>query len=114
MKEKLQNKEQKIKQEKQELFNHIDMLLNDYSNEIPNEIVNSFSEKKESKIRTGWFVGVFDSLQGGQKYFPNDFNLEIQSFFDDFKIWQRTHDLNTKEEVDKADGLLKKAQEYLK
>jgi hypothetical protein len=109
-------------QENQEKLNfqqRLNGLLNDWSEEIPDEIIHSTSEKKNYKVRGGWFTAIIHSIELGihKGYIPESFTTEVHSFLKDFK---ERHGLvsndetvrTTPEEIEKGNQLLRKAREY--
>lgn len=91
-----------------------------FSDEIPKEIVTGKNEENyKYKVRINWFAAIKNSFQSAalMNIFPEDFNEEYTKFF-------RTYDermasdkgrpvRTTKEEIDTANNLLKKAQEII-
>ena len=117
----IRNKEENEKL-KQRFLDYSEELLNDYSNEIPVEMLSGLKEKDHKyKVRGNWFISIrnwFTNLEMEKIYFPDDFIEEYKTFFKNFQqshkpinnVEQRT----TKEEIDKADDLLRRAQEYVR
>ena len=110
----------KNKDEEISMFiSHIKSLLNDYSNEMPEEMLNGAKiENHTYKVRTNWFQGVVGCIgeAARKKYLPVTFGEELNTFLEAFKA-RRIKNTNlirtTKEEIDTADNLLLRAQEYL-
>lgn len=105
------------KNEKNESLKGIDNLLNNFLNEIPDELING-SEKENHiyKVRVNWFNGVFNALERAylMKLLSEDFRKEVHVFFEEFKeSHKKDSDRTTKEEIDKADDLLKRAKEII-
>ncbi len=102
----------------------IDHLLNDFSNEIPEKMArelieggsNFGSEYYKLKVRINWFHGVLSTLESAyyKGFLPEDFWKEITDFIKKFKESHiKTSDRTTKEEIEKADDLLRRAKEFI-
>ncbi|MFA6274005.1 MAG: hypothetical protein WC662_02485 [Candidatus Paceibacterota bacterium] len=109
---------------KEELLTQIDSFLNDYSNEIPEKMAHdlisspsSFGEKYyKLKVRVNWFTGFLGYLELAyhEKFIPEDFWIEIIDFIKRFKEnHKKDSDRTTKEQIDEADNLLKRAKEII-
>jgi len=105
------------KEKKDYVLKEADRLLNEYSEEIPENLINGMSENLFFKVRTNWFGGCFALLDYSDNFFPSDFNEEWKEFFYTFKK-RRENDNDqtrtTKEEIEKANNLLLRAIEYIK
>ena len=100
-------------------------LHDNFSDEIPNEIVHgNNSENYKYKIRGNWFVTVRTCLQNAKllNFFPKEFNDEWEDFFLTWsqKKPERKNDelgtvdtINTKEEIERANDFLIRAQEII-
>ena len=112
-------------QKKQYILSEINLLLNDFSNEIPKEVIHGPREEgqKQYKVRVGWFTGVFGILNfiwnTFPECFPEEFKSEVTKFRSDFRINHPGYKVKndppttTKEEIDKADDLLKRGKEFI-
>lgn len=91
----------------------------DYSDEIPEKIVNGQDEGVHKyKVRGNWFFAVRETLKSCEliKLFPEDFNTECHEFFKKYterRIKEKGEHRTTKEELERANEILLKAQEIL-
>jgi hypothetical protein len=90
-----------------------------YSDEIPNEIINGENpENHKYKVRGNWFAAVKNSLENAalMKMLPEDFNEECRIFFREYgKRMLEGNEIvrTTKEEIDIVNNLLLKAQQII-
>lgn len=111
--------ENKEELNKDYFLKEIDSLLNKNSEEIPDEMLHSFSTNNDYKIRTAWFHSIAQLVDYAikLKYIPDDFkNTIVKPFLDDYKqrreIEGEKH-RTTKEDIEKGNEILRKAKEYL-
>lgn len=103
-------------EKKKILLERINRFLNDYSDEIPGEVVHSTSENINYKVRTGWFatVNVFlETCKEVGEYFPESFTKKVKDFLKSFQERQKESIYTTPEEIQKANDLLRRAKGYL-
>lgn len=120
MKESKENKVKTLEERKKEYIEYFKTLHDNYSNEIPEEMIDGLDPKNhEYKVRGNWFTAIYNKFQNCESFglFSEEFNEEWKSFFSKYgeRMWSdggrpvRT----TKEEIEKADSLLIKAQEII-
>lgn len=102
-------------EKKKDLLKQIDYLLNDWLNEIPENLINGSFESKNFKVRTNWFDGVLHTIEESEQLLPESFKLELYNFIKSFKERRNDSDetRTTKEEIDTVDSILKRAKEYI-
>ena len=102
-------------EKKKDLIKRIDNLLNDYSNEIPENLINGSFKIKNFKVRTNWFSGVLNTIEDSEQLLPESFKLELYDFIKSFKEKRKDSDeiRTNKEEIDIVDNFLKRAKEYI-
>lgn len=94
-------------------------LHDNFSNEIPEEMLNGLNpENHKYKVRGNWFASVKNNFSNAERMnmFPEDFNKEWHEFFAAYskRMLGSTYKVRTtKEEIDVANNLLKRAQELL-
>lgn len=100
----------------------IDSLLNGCTEEIPDEILHSFSPKskdgKDYKVRTAWFGGIVYLIDYAiaLNYLPKEFKTTIKPLLDDYRQRRETEGekhRTTKEDIEKGNEILRKVKEYL-
>lgn len=103
--------------EKKELIGKIDSFLNDFTNDIPEELVKLDDPNYyKYKVRVNWFQGVSYILESAtnKQLISEGLKNEVAVFFDNFKERHAVKDVRTtKEEIEKAENLLKKVKDEL-
>lgn len=103
------------------VLTQIDTLLQNYSNEIPKEIIHSddiHEGGKDYKVRAAWFATIEIILRGiAKKYLPKEFCDEALALLVSVKLIDprggkdgKLIHITTKEEIEKGDDLLRRAK----
>ena len=109
------NKKEKHDMKKEYFLSNFDILINQYSDEITDNIIDGSMEKKDFKFRTNWFNGVITLLDYVSNLLPEEFNSKWINFLKSFK--ERREGLDdtrtTREEIEIATNLLFEAKKYI-
>ena len=87
---------------------------NKFKDDIPKEIVHSFSPDRNYKVRKGWWQGVYGEFEFMLKYLDQQNNEElitdINQFLHDYEGKQGFIDrLTTEKDIQKANNLIDRA-----
>jgi hypothetical protein len=105
------------KEEKLIFLREINNLLDNFSEEIPVEMIDGSQEQRNYKVRTNWFTGIIHILEYAitRGILGTEFLPEIEQFIKNFKSRriEPSEIKTTSEEIDTGNNLLKKVKDYI-
>jgi len=83
-------------------------LRDEFSDEIPNEILHSPMGQPKYKVRKNWFQGVVADATNivSSGYASEDSKRQLKEFHEYYEVSEMRSRLTTREDIDKANSLL--------
>jgi hypothetical protein len=83
--------------------------LDDFSNEIPDKVINSTDENRNYKVRKGWFNAIFGEIGLLQMigYLESGESELVDCFLEDYGSKEFSARLTTENDIQRGDQVLK-------